>query len=244
MMKYLQENNTDLLEQVNSTFAYQSVYGPRSFEFANPNRVNFNNINMLIDILLEFRMPLNDMSEFVSENNDIFLHESSRITPEDLEDLLRSTTMSHSLEWYLAELNLDSIQNISEEIKERKKARFNEFAIKFRIIKSDIDQLNRYVTAETIVPMSSVMQKVNDHAHGEVYGFTNNDVRNLLKNIYKYGLTELDVYHYYGIPRISNSSIVRNFEIENIDDEIIFSGYQKMVSYNADYFYSRLQGRS
>ena len=36
----------------------------------------------------------------------------------------------------------------------------------------------------------------------------------------------------------------RNFEIENIDDEIIFSGYQKMVSYNADYFYSRLQGRS
>lgn len=244
MMKYLEEKNPTLLEKVNDTFAFQNANSARSFEFASTTRININNLNMLIDILLEYRMPLEDMCVFLSENHEIFLHNAQIILPEDLDKYLRVTSTSNSLEWYLAEMNLDATLNIPVEYIERKKERFNDFAMKFRILKNDMSRLEKYVSAETIVPMASVMQKVNDHIYKDSYYFTNDDVRNLLKNIYKYGLTELEIKQYYGVPRIANSSIVRNFEPQNVDDQILIAGYRKMANYHADYFYSRLQGRS
>lgn len=244
MMSWLEENDPVLLEKVNETFAFQGKNGPRNFEITNPNRVNFNNLDILIEIMLEFRMPLSDMCEFIDENHEIFLHNAIHVWEDDLIKLSKNSNTSSSLEWYLAEMNLDNIDNLSPEFIARKKARFNEFKEKFDVLKPNIERLNKLVRSETTVPMLSVMQKVEEHVYKGKYHFTNDDVRNLLKTIYKYGLTELDVNHYYGIPRISKSAIVRNFEPQNIDDMIILEGYLKMASFNADYFYSRLQGRS
>ena len=246
MIRYLSENNPELHAKLLESFASHEANPTRNTPVISGSTDIYNNKNLLIEIMLEYRVPFKGASEFVSKYSDIFLVYPKRfISPEEYMETISEKRMDFekALNWYVTEMSMYYDPEKYDELMLYRIKRFKDFERKFALISNDINNVIKFVKAETAISLASVHKKVAEHIPDTPYNFDNNDIRNILKYSYKYGAGEIDLQKFFGIPRISKSKLPERFKVESIDDQIILEGYKKLLEFKTDMSYAYKVGR-
>jgi len=233
MMNYVESNRPELFAKINELYASHSAYESRNFNIVSSNQENqeiYNNKSLLIAILLEYRIPYNIAIDFINANSDIFLKVGESLSADNFSETLLNETYDkrNALRWYLNEsTGLDEFVDYRTE-------RFNEFLLKFNILKSDLDKLKKLVYAETKLS-SSIVEKINNRHSEERLNLTQEELRNLLNYVYKNGLTDDQLEGLVGFAKTTKTRFIEMLkDTDNIDDQMLLSGLAKLKEYKLD----------
>ena len=241
MISYLESKNPELLEKVEEVLNESKRFSLFNLEVEGHDSkysklFNLSSLDALVEIMLEFRVRLSEYCTFVNEISNLFLNANQQITEDDLVKGLLSKRKNYdeAIRWYFMEVSsYTNPDKYTEEINYRIN-KFNEFRMNFTSLKNTPDKLNKYVLEATTIDLKTVYAKVHVQVSNSPYHFTNDEVRNIIKFVYKYGLNEKQIDQLLGIPRFSGAHFVANFQVENIEDQIIIDGYHNLIQYKKD----------
>jgi len=229
---YVKENRPDLYEALRKNYdshkSYQNIEVSKKKEY-------FKNIDILMNIIFEFRVPLTELYEFLTKTSDMFLLEPIN-SKEELENVFRTTNSYHrfySMNWYLYEATS------KDDYTDYRINRFKEFQEKFFALETKEEQF-RYVIEKTYIDLSKIKEKIENKSYvNGHYGFDINDYRNMLRWCYNYSLDTPEMEQLLGVPKMKKREMISVLETSNdIYDQMICDGAQRLSEYNQTVAYS------
>lgn len=242
MMSYLEKHRPELFAELNKSFAEASAKFNIPYVEFSKSIYNITNKNLLIEIILKFRVPFKVVCEFLT-NNPTFMRVDSINEDEFIKTFRGHAETRGAVEWYFAEMMNYSNPDCYDEYVNYRILKFNEFVKKFNLVKNDPEKLSKLVRYETNINLSEIKRKIANHEPNRNYGFDRVDKKNIIDFMYRYGLGEQDVQKILDIPRISRTTVVSEFVPENIEEEMLVSGYNALTEYKNDVAYAFRVGR-
>lgn len=233
MRKYIKENRPDLHQQLEllAQSNLQNVRDKyRDVVLSDSTRVFKSDMcELIIQIILTYRVPVTLIVEFINNNADLFLKNDDKITPEELSQLNGATSQ---MEFYA--LKFFYSEN-SPEFEEYKISVFNEFVAQFNLLKGDTNKQIRFIKAQTSDKIASVLEKTKSHVPGAYYNFTNDEYRAIIKTIYKYAITEEGIKSFFGMQSVRKNEIVSRWTPSEFpEDQMLLKGVADVAIYNQE----------
>lgn len=234
MREYIEANRPDLHEKIEAQSA-KHMESSRSY-FQNLPINTENDIfkgdikELLAQIMLHFRVSVDVIVDFVNNHADLFLKNTDKINADNLTRLRGAlpAMMLYAFNFLYAE--------DMKEFEDYRIAKFNYFVAQLDLLSSDREKQKRFIESETGDKIASVLEKTKKHELREKYEFTQEEIRNIIKFIYKYGLTRNQASEYFEIPGLSKKEIVSQLvDTDSPDDQILIKGMNLLSEFNQEY---------
>jgi len=236
MLKYLESNQLELYNELKNY--YENNKTARGLVDSKNQMLNIKNGEMLINIVLEYRVPIETVCEFVNQNKDIFLKDVSKVLgEEEMVEVLKSLSvvdLQEAVKWYFYE------SLTPDEYTEYRITTFYDFAKQFATLKSNFKILTDFINIKTHLPIESIISRNSLRKYREKYNYSIADIRAIIKYAYKYALSTR------GMPGafLMDSFDYRNHlpilkESNELEDQMLVKGYEKLLDYKKDVSFDR-----
>lgn len=239
MLAYIKTNRPDLYDNITEIYkkhSIESVHQLKDEAFI----LNIDNFNkdtkiFIINIALEFRVPVANLVEFINKNTDIFLinNKTDMTEKEFLKTILLNLPVDfvEPMKWYLNEVSLP------DSYTQYRINRFNLFSMVISKLKGNPSAIFKYIKMETQTDLTNVYNKIRKQKPDELYGFTKDDIRNILKVIYKLGMSDSYASQFFNLPNFKKYDYVTQIsDCEKFEDQMLLSGISHLTEYNLTFY--------
>jgi len=244
-MEYIEKNEPELYAEIkkmwNENRYNRIVFSEKS------SKINYlKDPNLLVKILLEFRISPTDACTFVNRFRNIFLNSSVEVltTEELMSDLqaIKDSTRD-AVKWYLFE-------SVSpDQYSEYRLQKFNNFASQLETLINDEKRLKEFVNYVCYDHLEKLSGRTPQHFVGNHRNYTLEEAYILGKYAYKMGLSESMRGNIVYAQTVRNDMLVPKLkQSPNIEEQMIADGLKKLGEYNlaivdADHNDRRKQGK-
>lgn len=233
MMDYVQNNHPDIYQKILNVYASHGKTPAEELNmgiFAPKVPDLYKNKDILINILLKYRVPYIIAIKFINDNSDIFLTKPNSINLDNFYETLidRTHDRQEAVRWYLNEMA--SVDDFTD----YRVAKFNVFLFRFNELKSDITKLRRFMESE-VRPDANLMEKIQKRNTEERLDLTQEELTSLLNYIYVNALTDEELEYFIKYSKTTKARFIERLEdTENIDNQMLLKGLEKLNEYKLD----------
>jgi len=214
-IKYAKENHPELYEKILNNFA---SHAPNNYEA--DNKVKIINVDLLMRVIFEYRIPLDNLYEFIISNKSIFLREELNSVEELYNELnkIHSAKYKQALNWYMHEaIGVDDYTEY----------RINRFEIFLEEInkKVNTDDKKLYIRSITESNLNGIKGiQINNQNNVEFY-------RYIIKCMYNFAITKNEMERNLNVQKLDLELGISLLNNNDIYDLMLIDGLNRFNAY-------------